>query len=105
MVGAFDGAYRLVAVARLVGDARVAWLYDVMVDPRLQRSGLGGALMKFVLAHPIVRRSEKLRLTTRDADGFYRKLGFLTLSEAPRHPWPSIDMIRHAKPQAQPSAT
>jgi nitroimidazol reductase NimA-like FMN-containing flavoprotein (pyridoxamine 5'-phosphate oxidase superfamily)/ribosomal protein S18 acetylase RimI-like enzyme len=98
MVGAFDAAYRLVAVARIVADARVAWLYDVMVDPRLQRTGLGRSLMDFVLAHPMVRRADKMRLTTRDADGFYRKLGFRTLDEAPRHPWPSIDMIRHASP-------
>ncbi len=96
MVGAFDGAARLVAVAQLLADARVAWLYDVMVDPRLRNAGLGFALMKFVLAHPVSRRAEKMRLTTRDADGFYRKLGFHDLREAPRHPWPSIDMIKHA---------
>ncbi len=99
MVGAFDGAYRLVAVARLLGDARVAWLYDVMVDTRLRGTGVGLALMQFVLAHPVVRRVEKMRLTTRDADGFYRKLGFKDLSEAPRHPWPSIDMIRTCQPR------
>ena len=96
MVGAKDSASRLVAVARIVADARVAWLYDVMVDTRLRGSGLGLAMMSFVLAHPLVRRAEKTRLTTRDADGFYRKLGFQTLDEAPRHPWPSIDMIRRA---------
>jgi hypothetical protein len=51
--------------------------------------------MKFILELPAVKRADKMRLTTRDADGFYRKLGFSTLEEAPRHPWPSIDMIRH----------
>ena len=96
MVGAFDGAHRLVGVARVLADSRVAWLYDVLIDPRLRGTGLGLALMRFVLAHPKVARAQKIRLTTRDADGFYRKLGFLTLDEAPRHAWKSIDMIRHA---------
>lgn len=96
MVGAFDAAYRLVGIARIVADARVAWLYDVFIDEKLRGTGLGLSLMKFVLTHPLVSRAAKIRLTTRDADAFYRKLGWKELDEAPRHAWRSIEMIRHA---------
>ena len=50
--------------------------------------------MKVLLDHPAVRNVRNVRLTTRDAMTFYRRLGFVLLEEAPRHPWPSIEMIR-----------
>lgn len=85
---------KLVAFARAVSDGKVAWIYDVIVDPDRRSSGIGDALMKLLLDHPAVRGAIHVRLTTRDAMTFYRRLGFLELAEAPRHPWPSIDMIR-----------
>jgi ribosomal protein S18 acetylase RimI-like enzyme len=34
-----------------------------------------------------------VRLSTRDAMAFYRRLGFCELAEAPRYPWTSTEMI------------
>ena len=95
MVGAIDRQGALVATARILTDTRVAWIFDVLVERSLRGTGLGRALMRFVLAHPCVRRARNVRLTTRDKDAFYRRLGFAELSEAPRHSWRSIEMIRH----------
>lgn len=99
-VGARDASGKLVAVARAMADDRVAWIYDVMVAPGLRGRGVGRALMKLLLDHPEVRRARAVRLTTRDADPFYRTLGFGELSEHPRHPWRSIDMVRLRAPAA-----
>ena len=93
-VGMRDEHGRLVAVARAMADDRVAWIYDVLVAPELRGRGVGRALMRLVLDHPDVRRARAVRLTTRDADPFYRTLGFGELSETPRHPWKSVEMIR-----------
>jgi nitroimidazol reductase NimA-like FMN-containing flavoprotein (pyridoxamine 5'-phosphate oxidase superfamily)/ribosomal protein S18 acetylase RimI-like enzyme len=94
VVGARDEAGYLVALARAVSDGKVAWIYDVIVDPSVRNGGLGNALMTLLLDHPAVRRAVHIRLTTRDAMSFYRRLGFVELAEAPRHPWPSTEMIR-----------
>jgi N-acetylglutamate synthase-like GNAT family acetyltransferase len=94
MIGAVDANDRLVGCARILSDnARVAWIFDVMVDRALRGSGLGMQIMEHVLAHPTVRGIEKVRLGTRDAVEFYRKLGFIPVDELVR-PYPSIDMIR-----------
>jgi predicted GNAT family N-acyltransferase len=97
MIGAVDAHDRLVGCARILSDqARVAWIFDVMIDRALRGTGLGMQLMEYVLAHPSVRSVEKVRLGTRDAEAFYRKLGFIPVGELVR-PYPSIDMIRVAK--------
>ncbi len=95
-VGARDETGRLVAFARAVSDGKVAWIYDVVVAERVRGTGVGKAMMKLLLDHPAVRTARHVRLTTRDADGFYRPLGFATLDERPRHPWRSIEMIKSA---------
>jgi hypothetical protein len=41
-----------------------------------------------------VRHVRHVRLTTRDAMPFYRRLGFRDLAEAPRYAWTSTEMIR-----------
>jgi nitroimidazol reductase NimA-like FMN-containing flavoprotein (pyridoxamine 5'-phosphate oxidase superfamily)/GNAT superfamily N-acetyltransferase len=86
----------LVGFARAVSDRKVAWIYDVAVREGLRGSGTGTALMRLLLDHPAVRVARHVRLTTRDAMPFYRRLGFRDLDEAPRHPWPSTEMIRPA---------
>jgi len=87
-----DGS--LVAFARAVSDGRVAWIYDVIVRAAARSSGAGTTLMRLLLDHPAVRNARHVRLTTRDAMSFYRRLGFRELSEVPRHPWPSVEMVR-----------
>ncbi|MBX3203035.1 MAG: GNAT family N-acetyltransferase [Labilithrix sp.] len=84
----------LVALARATSDGKVAWIYDVVVRDDHRRAGAGTAVMELLLEHPAVRDARHVRLTTRDADAFYRRLGFLELAEAPRHAWRSIEMIR-----------
>lgn len=92
-VGARDAAGRLVAFARAVCDGRTAWVYDVVVRADARSGGLGRAVMGLLLDHPEVRRCRHVRLTTRDAEAFYRQLGFGRVSERPRHPWTSVEMI------------
>ena len=90
-VGAHDGAGRLVAMARAVSDGRSARIYDVVVEQSFRRLGLGRRIMTLLLDHPAVRGAPFVRLSTRDAQGFYRRLGF---EEAgPHPPWPSSDMV------------
>lgn len=84
----------LLAFARATSDGRVAWIYDVIVRANHRGSGAGTAVMELLLDHPAIRGARHVRLTTRDAMAFYRRLGFLEIEEAPRHAWRSIEMIR-----------
>jgi nitroimidazol reductase NimA-like FMN-containing flavoprotein (pyridoxamine 5'-phosphate oxidase superfamily)/GNAT superfamily N-acetyltransferase len=84
-VGAHDGAGRLVATARAVGDgAKWSELRDVAVDPAWRGRGLGLAVVRLLLDHPAVRRAHAVHLRTRDAQPFYRRLGFAA-APPPRH--------------------
>src|SRR6185437_2658436 len=76
-VGARDGAGRLVATARAIGDeAKRAWIYDVMVAPPWRGRGLGQAIVRLLLDHPAVRHTRRVYLGTRDAQAFCVRLGF-----------------------------
>lgn len=94
LVGARDEAGHLVAVARATSDGRTAWIYDVLVEEAQRGRGVGDALMRLLLAHPVVRGVRHVRLSTRDKAPFYRRHGFGLLEERPRHPWRSVDMVR-----------
>lgn len=68
---------------RLVGFARVltdriyrATLWDVVVHPDFQKKGVGDALMKAVLEHPVLSRVQKFWLNTRNKASFYQRFGF-----------------------------
>lgn len=93
-VGAvLDG--RLVGTARAMSDGgKHAWIYDVFVVEAHRGRGIGQAMMRRLLQHPAVEAAKYVRLSTKDAVGLYRKLGFQLVSEAPRKPWVSIDMVR-----------
>jgi GNAT superfamily N-acetyltransferase len=92
-VGAREADGRLVACARAIGDdAKVAWVYDVIVRPDRRGRGLGRAVMTLLLDHPRVRRARAVRLDTRDAQGLYERFGFVDRAGAPR-PFPSIAMM------------
>ncbi len=89
-VGAHDEAGRLIAMARAVGDgSKFAKLYDVVVAPAWRGRGLGRAVVRLVLDHPIVRDARKVHLRTRDAQSLYAGFGFVALPPAPA---PSTDM-------------
>jgi ribosomal protein S18 acetylase RimI-like enzyme len=89
-----DASGRLVGFARAVSDGKVAWIYDVIVAPGTRESGVGRAVMKLLLDHPAVRGARHVRLGTRDAMPFYRRLGFVATEEAPPRPWKTTEMIR-----------
>jgi ribosomal protein S18 acetylase RimI-like enzyme len=52
-------------------------VHDVVVAPAFRGRGIGRAVMTLLLDHPAVRGALAVRLETRDADTFYRKLGFV----------------------------
>ncbi|PRQ06079.1 GNAT family N-acetyltransferase [Enhygromyxa salina] len=92
-VGARDHAGQLIATARASTDgAKHAWVYDVAVDPRWRGRGVGRALLRLLLDHPLIREVHSVHLQTRDAAGFYAQLGFV--------PYPSETPRRHVRIQA-----
>ena len=69
---------------RLLGFARVltdriyrATLWDIVVHPDDQGQGVGEALMKEILSHPVLSRVQKFWLNTRDKQNFYERFGFI----------------------------
>jgi N-acetylglutamate synthase-like GNAT family acetyltransferase len=93
-VAAHDEAGRLIASARAISDgSKWAWIYDVVVAPTWKGRGLGQALLRLLLGHPAVRDARQVKLGTRDAQAFYRKLGFLDARELPPKPYPSTEMV------------
>jgi ribosomal protein S18 acetylase RimI-like enzyme len=97
LVAARDADGRVVAFARAVSDGKCAWIYDVVVAAHVRGSHVGSAVMTVLLDHPLVRGVRHVRLTTRDAMPFYRRLGFRELAEAPRYAWTSTEMIRSGR--------
>jgi ribosomal protein S18 acetylase RimI-like enzyme len=67
-----------VGVARILTDVgATSYLCDVVLDPGHRDGGIGTWLMQVILEHPAVRRT-RMVLITRDAQSFYRRLGFET---------------------------
>jgi ribosomal protein S18 acetylase RimI-like enzyme len=67
-----------VGVARVLSDhGATSYLCDVVLEPGERDRGLGTWVMERILGHPAVRNTLVL-LITRDAQAFYRKLGFTT---------------------------
>lgn len=91
-VGAHDAGGSLVATARAISDgAKHAWIYDVMVAPSLRGQRVGDELVRRLLDHPKVAEARYVHLGTRDAQGFYRRMGFVDRAEIPR-PYASTTM-------------
>ena len=77
VIGAYDPAGSLAAMARVVTDrATFGWICDVFVDPAQRGSGLGKALMQNLKSHPDLQGLRRLHLATRDAHGLYAQFGF-----------------------------
>jgi ribosomal protein S18 acetylase RimI-like enzyme len=93
LVGARAADGRLIATARALSDgARCAWVGDVCVAAGWRGKGLGQAVVRLLLEHPLMRDVDRVRLNTRDAQGLYERFGFVeTLKEA-RTP-PSAEMV------------
>jgi len=74
-----------VGFARAVTDrATFAWIGDVYVLPEERGRGLSKWLMKVVVDHPELAGLRRWMLSTRDADGLYRKVGFTPLAHPER---------------------
>lgn len=68
---------QLIGFARATSDGIYrATLWDVVVDPNYQGSGLGRKLVQTVLSHPHVSRAERVYLMTTNQKGFYKRIGF-----------------------------
>lgn len=78
----------LVATARACSDgAKGAWIYDMWVRDDRRGTGLGTSLMRLLMDHPALAGVRRLHLSTKDADGFYVKLGFGWTDEVCKTPW------------------
>jgi len=93
-VGARDANGKLIATARAISDnAKFAWIYDVIVDEAWRTKGLGRAVLRLLLDHPNVRNASRVLLGTKDAQAFYRTLGFVAEDELPKKPYTSTTMV------------
>ncbi|MGD0524762.1 MAG: GNAT family N-acetyltransferase [Polyangiaceae bacterium] len=96
VVGALDATGHLIATARALSDgARSAWIGDVCVAKAWRGKGLGLAVVRRLLAHPLVRDADRVRLNTRDAQGLYERLGFVDTQKEQREKQapPSTEMV------------
>jgi GNAT superfamily N-acetyltransferase len=85
---------RLVATARAISDGvKLCWVFDVCVAPGWRGRGLGDAVMRVLLDHPATRGAARVGLATRDAMGFYAKLGFVPKSEGAKRPYVVTEMV------------
>lgn len=68
---------RQVAYARVVSDrATFGWICDVIVHEGHRGKGLGRAMTRFALQHPLHQGFRRWVLATRDAHGVYAGVGF-----------------------------
>lgn len=93
-VVAKNAAGEILASARAVSDgSKRAWIYDVIVAPSQRGTHLGERVMKLLLDHPRVRTTKLVALGTRDAAGFYAKLGFQRRDALPKRPYVTTEMM------------
>lgn len=75
--GVYDGKGAQVGFARVVSDrVRFAYLSDFFILENRRGKGLGKWLMETIYAHEGLGEVERWFLITRDAQDFYRPLGF-----------------------------
>ncbi len=71
--------------ARIVTDyATYAWVADVFVLPAHRGRGLSKWLMEVILAHPQLQGFRRWVLSTKDAQGLYKRFGFMPLKRPER---------------------
>jgi GNAT superfamily N-acetyltransferase len=75
-----------VGLARVITDrATFAYLSDVYILEAYRGRGLSSWLMETIMAHPDLQGLRRFSLTTRDADGLYRRYGFTDITTPPTH--------------------
>ncbi len=76
VIGVWDGQ-RLIGFARATSDGIYrATIWDVVIHPEYQASGLGSKLVETVLSHPCIHRVERVYLMTTHQQKFYQRIGF-----------------------------
>ncbi|MDJ0797020.1 MAG: GNAT family N-acetyltransferase [Calothrix sp. MO_167.B12] len=76
VIGVWDGQ-QLIGFARATSDGIYrATIWDVVIHPEYQGSGLGSKLVETVLSHPCVHRVERVYLMTTHQQRFYQRIGF-----------------------------
>lgn len=85
VAGAYSQSGAQVGFARMVTDlATWAWLCDVFVLPDHQGLGIGGAIVKTIVEHPVVVGIGTQFLATGTAHGLYTKFGYTPLDDPGR---------------------
>lgn len=75
-----------VGLARVITDrATYAYLSDVYILEAYRGRGLSVWLMETIMSHPALQGLRRFSLTTRDADGLYRRFGFTDITTPPTH--------------------
>ena len=67
----------LIGFARATSDGVYrATIWDVVIHPEYQGSGLGSKLVETILSHPCIHRVERVYLMTTHQQKFYQRIGF-----------------------------
>lgn len=75
-----------IGFARVISDyATYAYLNDVYILAPHRGQGLASWLIESVLAHPDLQGLRRIMLTTKDAQAFYSRFGFIPLVFPARH--------------------
>ncbi|AFY42169.1 GNAT family N-acetyltransferase [Nostoc sp. PCC 7107] len=83
---------KLIGFARATSDGIYrATIWDVVIHPDYQGTGLGSKLIETVLSHPRMKLVECVYLMTTHQQGFYKKMGFI--------PNTSTTMVLHNQSQ------
>ncbi len=91
VISVWDGE-QLIGFARATSDGIYrATIWDVVVHPDHQGSGIGRKLVETVLSHPRMNRVERIYLMTTYQQGFYRRIGFEFSN-------PSTTLVLHNQP-------
>ena len=77
LVGAFSRDEKQIGFARVISDkTRFGYILDVVVDENCRKSGIGQAMMNYIIKHPDLKDVYQWLLITSDAHGVYKKVGF-----------------------------
>ncbi|MCF8000540.1 MAG: GNAT family N-acetyltransferase [Halanaerobiales bacterium] len=67
---------KMIGFARALSDRTVSsWIYDFIIDKDYRHEGLGKWFFKNIIKHKVLINT-KIYLTTKDAQGLYKKYGF-----------------------------
>ena len=76
VIAVWDGQ-NMIGFARATSDGIYrATIWDVVIHPEYQGSGLGSKLVETVLSHPCIHRVERVYLMTTHQQHFYQRIGF-----------------------------